>query len=279
VPDGLRQLSVDAIEPGPFQPRRRFDDAELDGLAASLKRSGVMQPVVVRPRSDRFELVAGERRWRAAQRAGMRTIPALVRDIDDSTAAEWALVENVQRTDLNAIEKARALKGLIDRFGATQAEAADRVGLERSSVANLVRLLDLEPTLQEMIEEGLLSLGHGKALLGAAEGDRLRLAERCVREAWSVRRLEREASGSPGSAGSAGGGVGNGDGRGAAPPATATEVPEEVRDLERRLGEHLGSKVVIRPAKKPGTGTVTVSYFSLDHFDDLMTRIGYSSDA
>ncbi|MEL6312328.1 MAG: ParB/RepB/Spo0J family partition protein, partial [Pseudomonadota bacterium] len=223
-----------------------FDAAELDQLAASIARSGVMQPIIVRPLpSGDHELVAGERRWRAARQAGLDRVPALVRSLDDETAAEWALVENLQRTDLNAMERARALRGLIDRFGLTQGEVADRVGLERSSVTNLVRLLELDSALQDLIEGGALSFGHGRALLAAREELRLELAERCIREGWSVRRLERESAALD---------DGNRDGgRGAEASGSSDEVASsgagaspEICDLERRLAEHLGTAVNIR---------------------------------
>jgi ParB family chromosome partitioning protein len=260
----IKMIDVDILVPSPFQPRRGFNEAELDQLAASIRRSGVMQPIVVREVGGSYELVAGERRWRAAERAGLPQIPAVVHALDDETAAEWSLVENLQRVDLNPIERARALATLIDTFGITQQEAADRVGLDRSSVANLIRVLDLEPALQHMIEEGLLGLGHGKALLGASESRRLRLAEACVREQWPVRRLEREATETP------------------APsaerhPSRAGPSPEVTR-LETRLGEHLSTKVKIRTSGDGTRGRITVDFFTLDHFDDLMTRLGLPGD-
>ena len=285
---GVLSVRIDDIVPSPFQPRRVFDSAELDQLAGSIRRSGVMQPIIVRRRSDdavreagfgggfgagrAYELVAGERRWRAAERAGLERLPALVRVLDDETAAEWALVENLQRTDLNAMERARALQGLIDRFGITQGQAAERVGLERSSVANLVRLLELAPPLQDLIETGRLGFGHGKALLAAPEGARLDLAEDCMRDGWSVRRLERAASAAA-KAVSDGGGAGlSGGGSGG---CSDDGVGVEMRDLEKRLSEHLGTKVSVRPTGDGSRGTLMVSFYSLDHFDDLMGRFGF----
>lgn len=277
--EGLRMIPVGDVVPSPFQPRRVFVQTEIEQLAASIGRSGVMQPIIVRRAGAGYELVAGERRWRAAGLCGLETIPALVRDLDDATAAEWALVENLQRTDLNAMERARALKGMIDRFGLTQGELAERIGIDRSSVGNLVRLLELEPALQELVEAGALSLGHAKGLLGADASLRLSLAERCVRESWSVRRLEREASGQDGTDDRAtdGGPVNaesTGEGSGGDSPADAS-----LRDLERRLAEHLGTKVKIATTGDGARGKMTLSFYTLDHFDDLMSRIGFRTDA
>ncbi len=241
-----------------YQPRRAIDDQQLAELAASIRRSGVMQPVIVRPVPDwdGYELVAGERRWRAAQLAGLERIPAIVRDLDDETVAEWALVENLQRVDLNAIEKARALEAMVLKFGHTQAELAERVGLERSTVANLLRVLELEETIQWMIEDGKLSMGHAKVLLSAAPGKRLAAAKKCADESWTIRQLESYLNASSSR-------------RGEQP-----ERPAEIADLETRLGQHLATKVKIatRDGKR---GKVTIEFYGLDHFDDLMGRLGF----
>ncbi len=263
-------MSVDAVSPSPFQPRERFDDAGLASLAESIRRSGVMQPIIVRPAARqgggtvRYELVAGERRWRAARLAGLASVPALVRDLDDESAAEWAVVENVQREDLNPIERARALRGLVERFGLTHGEIAERVGLERSSVANLIRLTDLDARVQELIATGALSAGHGKALLTAADAvRRVALAERAVRESWTVRRLEREARRTT----AVGGGA---DTKG----GVAREAV--IVDLERRLSQHLGTKVTIVTGASGARGRIVVEFYDLDHFDGLMARMGVS---
>lgn len=267
---GVLSVPVDAVSPSPFQPRERFEDSGLAGLAESIRRSGVMQPIIVRPLAAegggtrRYELVAGERRWRAARLAGLTAVPALVRDLDDESAAEWAVVENVQREDLNAIERARALRGLADRFGLTHGEIADRVGLERSSVANLVRLTELDARSQELIATGALTAGHGKALLAVGDPSRRgALAERAARESWTVRRLEREARRAP-----AGGG-----GRGPHGGGTREAV---VADLERRLAQRLGTKVTIVTGASGTKGRIVVEFYDLDHFDGLMARMGVS---
>ena len=263
-------VPVDAVSPSPFQPRERFDDAGLAGLAESIRRSGVMQPIIVRSVAGsgggarRYELVAGERRWRAARMAGLVAVPALVRDLDDESAAEWAVVENVQREDLNAIERARALRGLVERFGLTHGQIAERVGLERSSVANLIRLTELDHRVQELIATGALTAGHGKALLTVADpARRSALGERAARESWTVRRLEREARRAPASGG--GQGRQGGGTRGAV-----------VADLERRLSQHLGTKVTILTGASGTRGRIVVEFYDLDHFDGLMARMGVS---
>lgn len=247
----LRVLSA-----SPYQPRRSIGTEELAELASSIRRSGVMQPVIVRPMGDGYELVAGERRWRAAELVGLETIPAIVRELDDETVAEWALVENVQRVDLNAIEKARALGAMMSKFGHTQSELAERVGLERSTVANLLRVLELEDRIQLWIEEGKLSTGHAKVLLSAAPGKRFAAAKRCVEELWTIRQLDAHLNASSAR-------------RGEKP-----ERPAELADLETRLGKHLATKVKIatRDGKR---GKVVIEFYGLDHFDDVMGRLGF----
>lgn len=269
----LRNLPVTQISPSPYQPRREIDSRHLDELAASIRRSGLMQPVIVRERAvGEYELVAGERRWRAAQLAGLAEVPALVRELSDSDAAEWAIVENVQREDLNAMEKAWAFKALGERFGLSHAEIAARVGLDRSSIANLVRLTELEEEIAALITHGKLSGGHGKALLQAPAGaGRIVLAKRASEEGWSVRRLEAECTGAAARAvpAAAVGGVG-----------TMADVDRRRRaemlgDLERQLGEHLGTKVTISTKFDGKKGKIEVQFFDLDHFDDVTSRMGF----
>jgi ParB family chromosome partitioning protein len=194
---------------------------------------------------------------RAAKLAGLERIPAIVREADERAAAEAALIENLQREDLNPIERSDGLRGLIDRFGLTQQEVGERVGLDRSSVANLLRLGELEPEIRELLASGALGLGHGKALLPLSPGPgRVRAARQAASAGWSVRRLESF-------------------GRTPEREAPAGEgASVETRDLERRLGEFLGTKVRVQ-ASRSGSGTLTIRFFNLDHFDDLMSRIGY----
>ncbi|MGC2232852.1 MAG: ParB/RepB/Spo0J family partition protein, partial [Candidatus Acidiferrum sp.] len=169
LPAGPLQLDIDLIEPSPYQPRTRFREEALDELARSIQSSGIIQPLVVRPIGNRYQLIAGERRWRAAQRAGLSKVSVIVRQVPDELALEMTLVENIQREDLNAIEAARAFERLMDEFQLTQEAVAERTGKDRATVANSIRLLKLEPTIQDWIEEGKLSAGHGRALLAVAD--------------------------------------------------------------------------------------------------------------
>ena len=270
----VKEIDLDAINTNKNQPRSRFDDSALGSLAESIRAVGVIQPVVVRPLpGGRFELIAGERRVRACRLAGLETVPAVIKDCDDRTSAEAALIENLQREDLNPIERSEAIRGLIDSFGLTQKEVAERVGLERSSVSNLLRLGELETPIKEILIEGLLGMGHGRALLAIPPGEaRTRLAERSVREGWSVRRLETAARDAAG-----GGGQNGGQSGGGANTKPGTASPDTA-DLERRLGDYLGTKVQVKSDPK-GRGNVVIRFFDLDHFDDLMARIGYRNDS
>ncbi len=269
---GLLQLATAAIRPNPRQPRQQFDESALESLASSIKSAGLMQPVVVRARADGggYELIAGERRWRAAQRAGLELIPAVVHDADDRQATVWSLVENVQREDLNPMERASAFRRLLDEFEMTQQEVAEHVGLDRSNVANHLRLLDLEDSLQDVVRAGMLSFGHARALLAVTSTTvRSQLAARAVREGWSVRTIEQEirrqtsSTGGPSSTRKSGKTV---------PGASANDA--NLADLERRLGAHLGTKVTIQTGAKKGAGRLLVEFYSLDQFDGLLERLG-----
>src|SRR5256885_4631100 len=192
---GPQQIDIDLIEPSPFQPRTRFREEALEELARSIKASGIIQPLVVRPIGSRFQLIAGERRWRAAQRAGLTKVSVIVRQVSDELALEMTLVENIQREDLNAIEAARAFARLMDEFQLTQEGVAERTGKDRTTVANAVRLLKLEPKIQDWIEEGKLSAGHGRALLAVLDAQlRMRYAQRAARGGLTVRQVERLAA-------------------------------------------------------------------------------------
>lgn len=264
--NGLTMIEVGGVRPSRFQPRRVFDETTLQQLADSIARAGVMQPIIVRPCADTgvpFELVAGERRWRAAQKAGLSRVPAIVRELTDEESAEWGLVENVQREELNAIERGFALKEMAERFNLLHAELAQRVGLDRSSVANLIRLTELETEIREMITTGKLSAGHGKALLMAPPGSlRLTLAKEAVLRSWSVRRLEMAARAKE------------------VPPPPAPESAEPsirdavVRDIERRVGQHLGTKVEVFGDRAGKRGRMVIEYYGLDHFEGILQRMG-----
>ena len=193
--EGLVQVDIDLIDPSPYQPRTRFVESALDELARSIQSSGIVQPIVVRPTGSRYQLIAGERRWRAAQRASLQHIPVIVRDVPDEIALEMTLVENLQREDLNPIEQARAFQRLGDEFGLTQEEVAERTGKDRATVANSMRLLRLEDPIQDLLEEGRISAGHGRALLGIEDAKaRLDLSRRIARGGLTVRQVERMAS-------------------------------------------------------------------------------------
>jgi len=342
---GLRLIRVDRIVPSPFQPRELMDEEALGQLAQSIRRSGMMQPVLVRrvggagwkpaprggsggagwkpaPRGgsggagwepappsagggdgedtgqesvplgdtgqgyasvggageELFELVAGERRWRAAQRAGLREIPALIKELSDVESAELALVENVQREDLNAVERGRGLRRMSEQFGLTHEEVADRVGLNRSSVTNLIRLTELDAEIVGMLLVGSLSMGHGRALLSMRPGElQLRVARKAASQGWSVRRLERHVRAV--------------DPSFVAPPSSVDSGPEadaevdrmiarntHVADLERRLGDHLGTRVKIKTNEQGTKGRVVLEFYDLDHFDGLMGRMGFRGE-
>ncbi len=277
---GVEMLAIDTILPSRFQPRRKFEEGALAELAASIRSAGVVQPVLVRPlnvsaassSNVRYELIAGERRWRAAGLAGLSRVPAVVADLADEQAAEWALIENVQRADLSAMETAYAVRELCERFGLTHAQAGEKLGLDRTSITNLVRLTDLEPGVRELLEAGTLSAGHGKVLLGMAPGARrAALAARAAAAGWSVRRLGGAVSMMMKGAGedeASQAGIQQGAGRG-------TLAHAGMRELEKQLGEHLGTKVQIRVRGGGKRGTLRIDFYDLDHFDGLMAKMGF----
>lgn len=265
----LHILLSDVI-PNTFQPRKTFDQAALAGLADSIRSTGVLQPVVVRPAVGalgKYELVAGERRWRAAGLAGLTTIPALVRDVSDEESSALALVENVQREDLNPVERARAFKRLCEAFAMSHADLAQRLGLDRSSVANMIRLNELEEAILDLISRNLLSGGHGKALLMAPAGlARVQLAKEAAERSYSVRRVEYEARRLAETA----------RGAGAEPSRDALPTSRQavLADLEKRLSQALGTKVIIRTDRTGKRGQITAEFYGLEHFDDLLRRLG-----
>lgn len=265
----IQMIPIGQIHANPNQPRKHFDEAALQSLAASIRSAGLMQPVVVRPSltvSGGYELVVGERRWRAAQLVGLSPMPAIVQQLDDQTAMAWALIENVQREDLNPIERAEAFRQLIDGHGLTHQELAEQVGLNRSSVTNFLRLLELDETSQAALRTEQLTVGHAKALLALTNIiQRRRLAEAAIRQGWSVRTLEQRVSQL--SKGSQAG----------VPTAPIAGNPH-LQDLQRQLGEHLGTKVTIASGKKKGAGRLTIDFYSLDQFDGLMDRLGFVSE-
>lgn len=275
-------IAVSNVIPNPAQPRRRFDERAIVELSESIKTAGVMQPIIVRrspSTPDIYELVAGERRWRAAKLAGLERLPAIVKELTDAESAQWALIENLQREDLGAMEKAAALRSLIERFSLTHADAAQRVGLERATVTNLIRLLDLEPEIAAAIDSKELSMGHGRALLGAPAGQvRLDLAASAILNHWSVRKLEQEAADAAAEA------VNPSKSSGGERGVRSSEAGESllqreagVKDLEKQLSEHLGTKVRLMLRHGGSKGRIVVDFFDLDHFDGVMSRIGFRS--
>jgi ParB family chromosome partitioning protein len=240
------QIDIDLIEPSPFQPRTRFREEALEELSRSIKASGIIQPLVLRPIGDRYQLIAGERRWRAAQLAGLTKVSAVVREVPDELALEMTLVENIQREDLNAIEAAHAFDRLMTEFGLTQEMVAERTGKDRASVTNAIRLLKLESTIQEWIEEGKLTAGHGKALLAVPDSQlRMRYAHRASRGGLTVRQIERLASR-------------RSRNRGA---IAAVESDANTRSAIDELQRHLGTKVILRPRTKTHPGHLVIEFY------------------
>ena len=199
--DGMIEKSsnilISKIKPNRYQPRTHFDEAELKSLTDSIRKEGVIMPILLRPAGDGYELIAGERRWRASQAAGLLEIPAVIRVVDDQQALELAIIENEQRDDLTAIESARAYQRLIDEFAYTQQQVAERIAVSRVHVSNTVRLLQLPDAIQNMIENRELSMGHARPLIGLVRGEAIALARGCIKHEWSARQMEREAMHDP----------------------------------------------------------------------------------
>lgn len=269
--DQIARLPLKQLRPNPTQPRRSFDQASLENLAESIRTTGVMQPVIVRPTAGEsgYEIVAGERRWRAAEKAGLDTIPAIVRELDDRQTSEWALIENLQREDLNPIDRAEAFQRLTDRYEIGHEQIAERIGVDRSTITNTMRLLALDGQVQEVVRTGQLSISQAKVLLGLTDHREAQraLARKAVKEQWSVRRIEAEvkklAEVVP------------------EPSPGAEKMPARAPymvDLERQITESLGTKVRLRPGKKKGSGSLTIDFYSIDHFAGLMERFGVETE-
>jgi ParB family chromosome partitioning protein len=259
-----RLLPVALLQPGKYQPRRDMHEESLDDLAASIKAQGVIQPVIVRPLSategkGRYEIIAGERRWRAAQKAGLDEVPVVVRQVADRAAIAMALIENIQREDLNPIEEAGALQRLIAEFELTHDEAAQAVGRSRAAVSNLLRLLDLAAETRKLLEAGKLEMGQARALLGLAGLQQVQTAQSVVAKGLSTRETEALVKRLQAEAGK--------------PPARAVPAKDaNVRRLEAELAERLGAKVSIEH-RKDGHGTLTVAYASLDELDGILDKL------
>ena len=257
--DGLRQLPLEQLKRGKYQPRRDFDPSALEELASSIRHEGVMQPIVVRPVSgDQFEIIAGERRWRAAQLAGLDRIPAIVRDVSDDSAIAMALIENIQRENLNPIEEAQALRRLQVEFELSQQQVAERVGKSRSAIANLLRLLSLEQSVRELVETNQLDMGHAKVLLALEGPLQLKAAKQVLSGALSVRQTERLVKQLLDA--------------GSSPSKSDTTLDPNIAALQRSLSERLGAAVAINHDPK-GRGKLVISYTNLDELDGILGRI------
>jgi ParB family transcriptional regulator, chromosome partitioning protein len=255
---GPIEISLAEITPNPHQPRRHFDDGQLNRLAESLKSSGLIQPIVVKKSKDGYQLIAGERRLRAAKIAGLTQIPAIFREVDAHAQAQLALVENIQREDLNPLDRAAAYQSLIDQQGLTQAELAERLGEERSGIANYLRLLQLAKPVQQQLRDEKISFGHAKLLAGIVDPlEQQRLADLVVSQELSVRSLERLIV------------------QPATNPAPTITKPSEayIADLEKNISQQLGMRVQVRRRGK-GKGRLTIHYASLDQFDQLLAKLG-----
>ncbi len=257
TPDTPRELDASLLQPGKYQPRARMDSASLAELADSIRAQGVMQPILVRPLpSGKYEIIAGERRWRAAQMAGLKQVPVLIRQVPDEAALAMALIENIQREDLNPIEEAHGIHRLIEEFGMTHEGAAEAVGRSRSAVSNLLRLRNLPQAVQDMVLAGTLDMGHARALLPLAAAQQLTVAHEIAARGLSVRETERLVAR-------------------LLKPRTDKPRPGPDRDtlrLQEELSEKLGATVRIRHTRK-GAGSLTIDYANLDQLDALIARL------
>ncbi|HET7267982.1 MAG TPA: ParB/RepB/Spo0J family partition protein [Oleiagrimonas sp.] len=256
----LRTLAIESIVPGKYQPRRHWNAEALEELAESIKAQGLIQPVVVRSIGpDKFELIAGERRWRAAQKARLKDLPALVKQVDEQAVPAMALIENIQRQDLTPLEEADALKRLIDDFDLTHQQAADAVGRSRAAVSNLLRLIDLPDAIRKLMDDGKLEMGHARCLLTLPAAIATPLARQASTLGWSVRELEQAARRAQ-----------NGHGSKSKPRADKRDA--DLESLERELSEHLAARVEVVPGRA-GRGKLTIHYHSLDELDGILEKV------
>ncbi len=271
-PGGVRTVtvSVSQIGPNPYQPRREFDQAALEELAKSIRNRGLLQPILLTERQGppdgyRYSLIAGERRLRAARLAGLQEVPAIVRPAKGAEMLELAVIENIHRSDLNPVERARAYRDLMEQEGLTQQEVAERLGQPRTTVANYLRLLELAEEVQVLVAEGALSFGHAKVLAGLTAGPEVQvaLARRAVEGGLSVRQLEAAVRSELGQGG-----------RGVSRARPGPEKSAYVRDVERQLSETIGTKVVVQPSRKRHAGRIVIEYYSLEDFDRITALLG-----
>ena len=262
--ESFREIEIDRISPNPYQARTVWDEKELEDLAESIRANGIIQPVVVRPAGSGYQLIAGERRFRAARLASLTTIPAWIREATEEQLLEWALVENIHRSNLNPIERAKAYYNYVSTFSLTQAEAAARLGEDRSVIANYLRLLDLPDEIKQMLAERQLTMGHARAILGLPTDElRRKLANRAMVGRLSVREVERLVR----------------------KYLTGTEQartvvrskPPHILDLESKLSSELGTKVSIETRKNGQRGKIIIEFYSLDEFEGIAERLGLAS--
>jgi ParB family chromosome partitioning protein len=257
--DELAQLPVSSLRPGKYQPRTRMDEASLAELAESIRSRGMIQPIVVRPVGDsQYEILAGERRWRAARMANLERIPALIREVPDEAALGIGLIENIQREDLNPVEEASGLKRLVEEFKLTHEEVARAIGRSRAGVTNLLRLLELAPAVQALLRDGKIDMGHGRALLALSRSRQVELAGQIVAKGLSVRETERLVQGAAATAPKA---------RGA-----AAKLDADSRRLQEELSESLGAMVRLKP-RRGGKGSLVIDYASLDELEQLLKKL------
>ncbi|MCP4470935.1 MAG: ParB/RepB/Spo0J family partition protein [Gammaproteobacteria bacterium] len=253
--DGLSELDIDRIQRGRYQPRQVFEQEALQELADSIRAQGVVQPIVVRPEGNHFELVAGERRWRAAQLAGLQKIPAVIRELDARSAAAIALIENIQREDLNPLEEAQAFLRLTEEFDLTHQQVAESVGRSRAAVSNLIRLLDLAEPVKQQVNKGLLDMGHARALLALIRHDQVEIAKLVVNRGLSVRETELLVKKTLAAQGTV--------------KAKPVAADPDIRRLERKISEKLGAGVKIKPGKK-GSGQLLISFHSSAELEGIL---------
>jgi len=260
------ELEFDAIVPNPFQPRHNWNDNQLQELAGSIKENGILQPIIVRPNNGKYEIVAGERRFRASQLAGLKKIPAMVRKTDDTEMLGLAIVENIHRADLNPIEKAKAYQSFMEMFSLTQEQAAQKLGQDRSVLANYVRLLNLPSEVKQMLVDGALDMGHARAILALPTDDlRKRLANRALAGRLSVREVERLVRLA----------IAAGDEK---KQKQILEKPANIKDLEEKIRSKLGTRVNIQSRKNGQRGKIIIEFYSLDEFDSITQMLGVTTE-
>ncbi len=257
---GSYQVDIDLIDPNPYQPRTHFREEALEELSRSIQANGIIQPIVLRKNGVRYQLIAGERRWRAAQRAGLQRVPVVLRDVPEEQALELTLVENLQREDLNPIEEARAFDKLLNEFHLTQEEVAERTGKDRTTIANSVRLLRLDKTILDLMEEGKLSAGHARSLLAVTDAElRSKLAHRISRGGLTIRQLERFVVRKS---------------RGAQPAKkTSTDLDPNMRDAIEQLERHIATKIWLKMHTKTRAGQLIIEFYSEEQLNGIYEKL------